>query len=186
MKQLHEMTPGELGKLFPVFLTDHNPQWPSLYKEEEKLIRGALGDSCVVRISHIGSTAIPVLKAKPVIDILLEVPEPVNRENLLNGLESIGYLLIPKPENPDPHMMWVKGYTPDGFRGQAYHIHVRYPGDWDEFRFRDFLISHPEVAREYEDIKIQLAGTFPNDREGYTDGKSTFIKSIMQRIMVVR
>ena len=182
MKPLKELTPEELGALFPIFLSDHNPDWINLYREEERLIRIALGNSGIVRISHIGSTAIPGLKAKPTIDILLEIPEPVDEELLLNKLTELGYDFIPKPENPAPHMMFAKGYTPDGFRGQACHIHVRYPGNWEEIRFRDYLLSHPEAAKGYEILKQHLAITFPNDREGYTEGKSEFIRELLQKI----
>ena len=75
-------------------------------------------------------------------------------------------------------MMFVKGYTKAGFKGQAFHIHVRYKGDWDEIYFRDYLIAHPEVAREYEDLKIRLCSAFKNDREGYTEAKTDFVKMV--------
>jgi GrpB-like predicted nucleotidyltransferase (UPF0157 family) len=75
-------------------------------------------------------------------------------------------------------MMFAKGYTANGFNGQAYHIHVRYSGDWDELYFRDYLILHPEVALEYGELKVRLSLEYKNDREGYTDKKSDFIKRI--------
>lgn len=77
-------------------------------------------------------------------------------------------------------MMFMKGYTLKGFSGQAYHVHVRYPGDWDEIYFRDYLISHPEVAHEYETLKRELSEKYANDREAYTAGKSGFARDITE------
>ena len=73
--------------------------------------------------------------------------------------------------------MYLNGYTPNGFIGQAIHIHVRYSGDWDELYFRDYLISHPDVAVKYGQLKLKLKAGYPNDRDGYTDAKGHFIKA---------
>jgi GrpB-like predicted nucleotidyltransferase (UPF0157 family) len=62
--------------------------------------------------------------------------------------------------------------------GQAYHVHVRYSGDWDELYFRDYLIQNPQVKKKYEDLKIVLANEYKNDREGYTEKKTDFVKRI--------
>jgi GrpB-like predicted nucleotidyltransferase (UPF0157 family) len=76
-------------------------------------------------------------------------------------------------------MMFVRGYTPEGFRGQAYHVHVRYPGEWSEIRFRDCLIRNKEIAKEYEKLKEKLAVKYRNDREGYTEGKTEFVMRVL-------
>ena len=78
-------------------------------------------------------------------------------------------------------MMFMKGYTPRGFEGQAYHIHVRYPGDWDELYFRDYLILHPDSARKYGELKLQLKEKYEFDREAYTRGKTEFIQSVIKK-----
>jgi GrpB-like predicted nucleotidyltransferase (UPF0157 family) len=178
-KPLFEMTSAELGMLFPVFLLDPDPEWRTLFLDEAERIRGTLGVQNVVRLEHIGSTAIPGLKSKPTIDILMEVPFPADEEYIIQKLAGLDDHYTSKPENPAPHMMFMKGYTPEGFRGQAYHIHVRYHGDQDEIYFRDYLRTHPEAAREYETLKIRLAEQFRNDREAYTEGKTEFIRSII-------
>jgi len=77
--------------------------------------------------------------------------------------------------------MFLKGYTPDGFKDQAYHVHVRYPGDWDEFYFRDYLIDHPYIAKEYSALKWKLKKTFEFNRDGYTGAKSALIKNVTQK-----
>jgi GrpB-like predicted nucleotidyltransferase (UPF0157 family) len=179
-KPLERMTEEELGMLFPILLCQPDPGWTGRFQKEKREIEGALGPS-IIRIEHIGSTAVPGIMAKPSIDILLEVQEATADHDLIRIFRQMGYHYIPKPENPAPHMMFVRGYTTKGFRGQAYHIHVRYRGEWDEIRFRDYLIAHPAEAKEYEALKIRLSMEFRNDREGYTAAKGDFIKMIHKR-----
>jgi GrpB-like predicted nucleotidyltransferase (UPF0157 family) len=175
---LDKMSNKELGKLFPIRISEPNPDWISLFRTEKVKIEKALGHKNIIRIEHIGSTAVPDLKAKPTIDILLEIQESTQLEFLRDTLSKLNYHFIPKPENPAPHMMFVKGYTTEGFKGQAYHVHVRYSGDWDELYFRDYLISHPVIAKDYERLKVRLAMQFENDRDGYTEKKTDFITHI--------
>ena len=177
-KDLGKMTNEELGMLFPIIIADPDPDWAILYKVESGKILKVLGREFVFGIEHIGSTAIPGIKAKPTIDILMQIPDSANLEKIQEGLKSIDYQPIPRPENPAPHMMFVKGYTINGFKGQAFHVHVRYRGDWDEPWFRDYLINNPSVAMEYENLKISLSEKFKNDRDGYTEMKTDFVKRI--------
>ena len=172
------MTEAELGQLFPIIITDFSDKWADLYKEEVKLITDTFSQSEIVKIDHIGSTAIPRLKAKPTIDILLQVSEQIEIPKLKDTFKTLGYLINDHPENPAPHLTFVKGYTAQGFKGQAYHVHIRYIGDWDEVRFRDYLIKNKEIAKEYETLKLKLAEKYPNDREAYTDSKTEWIEKI--------
>lgn len=75
-------------------------------------------------------------------------------------------------------MMFMKGYTPEGFKGQAYHLHVRYTGDWGELYFRDYLIAHPETAKEYGELKLLLMQQYKHNRDVYTEAKGDFIRKI--------
>jgi MGT family glycosyltransferase len=177
-KELNKMSTDELGHLFPVTIVDYNPDWPKLASVELKNIIDAVGKEFVYRIEHIGSTAVPSLCAKPTIDFLLEILEITNCDILVKQLQEIGYQYIPKHENPPPHMMFAKGYSVSGITGQTFHIHVRYPGDWDEIVFRDYLRKNQSVTANYAKLKRTLAMEFKNDREKYTDGKTTFIKNI--------
>ena len=179
-KKPDQMTPEELGHLFPIILSEPDPEWNKLFKTERKKIEQTLGLENLIRIEHIGSTAVANLISKPTIDILVEIPEETDNQEVIDRIKSLGYHFIPRPENPAPHMMFVKGYTKDGFKGQAYHIHVRYHGDWDEIYFRDYLIQNPDIASEYGNLKKDLARKFKNDREGYTDAKTAFIKRITE------
>ena len=128
-------------KLFPIFIVEPDSRWPRLYCDEERKIKSTLGKQNVISIEHIGSTAVKNLKAKPTIDILVEVPAGIEKESIIEKLRNLDYHYTPRPENPAPHMMFMKGYTVEGFKGQAYHLHVRYKGDWDEIYFRDYLVS---------------------------------------------
>jgi GrpB-like predicted nucleotidyltransferase (UPF0157 family) len=178
MMQLDTMSKEELGRLFPIIISEPMPYWTDVFKAEKLEIENALGLNAIKRIEHIGSTAVAHLKAKPTIDILLEIADDADTDAVIAALKNIEYHYIPKPENPPPHMMLVKGYTIHGFQGQAYHVHVRYQGAWDELYFRDYLIRNPAVAREYADLKVILAEEYKNDRDGYTDKKGEFIKRI--------
>lgn len=177
-KSLNDMTIGELGKLFPIVITDYSNTWPDLYVSEMKKITDLFSSNEIIKIDHIGSTAIPGLKAKPTIDILMQVSEQLDIQKLKNSFKSLGYEINNHPENPVPHLTFVKGYTKQGFKGQAYHVHIRYSGDWDEIRFKDYLIKHKQIAKEYETLKLGLAEKYPNDREAYTDSKTEWIEKI--------
>ena len=179
-KDLNKMTTDELGQLFPIFIVDYNPDWPRLALIESRNIVKAVGKDVVTRIEHIGSTAIPGLCAKPTIDFLLEIFEFTNCDLLIKQLHKIGYHFIPKPENPKPHMMFAKGYSESGINGQTFHIHLRYPGDWDEIVFRDYLRSNYDAALNYSDLKRVLADNYVNDREKYTDNKTDFINRVIR------
>ena len=155
MKQLTEMSDEELGTLFPIILTEHKKDWAKLYDQEERILYDTIGKN-IYRIGHIGSTAVEQLIAKPTIDILLEINGETNTNELIKSLESIGYIYSPQPQKPAPHMMFMKGYTLQGFQGQAYHIHVRYVGHWDEPVFCHYLQTHPDVAHDYGELKKKL------------------------------
>ncbi len=173
------LSPKELGRLFPIIIVQPDPEWPDIFESEQGIILKTLNQSTIVRIEHIGSTAVPNLKAKPTIDILMEIKPGLDLQEVIEKLNMIGYHYISRPENPPPHAMFVKGYTSHGFNGQAFHIHVRFPGDWDEIYFRDYLRKHEQAAQEYGELKDDLSVKFRNDREGYTQNKSAFIRRIM-------
>ncbi|WP_270593211.1 MULTISPECIES: GrpB family protein [Butyricimonas] len=170
------MTNEELWALFPIILSEHRAEWTKFYEQEKDTIISALGTKNISRINHIGSTSVPGLIAKPTIDILLEIPTDADIPSLTAALISAGYICNTQPNNPAPHLMFMKGYTPQGFRGQAVHLHVRFPGDWDELYFRDYLRSHPETAKSYGKLKQNLQLRYEHDRDAYTEAKTDFIQ----------
>lgn len=160
-----------LGRLYPVILADYNPKYPELYRAERDFLLGIFGDS-VLRISHIGSTAVPDLISKPTIDILLEIKKDTDLTAITETLTNTGYI-VNKP--PMDIITYIKGYGENGFEGQVYHIHVREFTDHDAFYFRDYLLAHPETAKEYGELKQKLLPQFEHDRDGYTAAKGEFI-----------
>lgn len=153
-KSLEEMTDEELWQMLPIVLSEYQPIWKERYLQEKKDIIHAIGSYNIVRIHHIGSTAVPGLIAKPTIDILVEILDAADTSSLVSDMQKCGYRYLKQPDNPPPHMMFIKGYTPDGFKGQVFHVHVRYQGDLDEIWFRDYLIAHPDAAEEYVTLKV--------------------------------
>jgi GrpB-like predicted nucleotidyltransferase (UPF0157 family) len=178
-KSLAEMTDAERAQLFPIILSEYKPVWEKNYLKERSVVEQAIGSHNIVRINHIGSTAIPGCISKPSVDILVEIKDDVDTAKLISNMQLRKYIYLEQQKNPPPHMMFIKGYTPEGFKGQVFHVHVRYGGNWDELYFRDYLLSHPEIADEYGRLKQSLKPRFEYDRDGYTDAKTEFIKRIV-------
>lgn len=171
-KELSEMTLEELWELFPIFLVEHNDHWKDDYKEIEICLHDLLKDFPVHRISHIGSTAIQGIRAKNIVDVLIEIPASSDMKAMAVILEQNGFTIMSAEE---PRISLNKGYTVNGFADKVYHIHLRYAGDNDELYFRDYLNDHPEVAKEYETLKLRLAEQYEHNRDAYTDAKTDFI-----------
>jgi len=167
-----DVSEAKRAELFPIILEAHNPKWKDYYLNESAFLASVFGDN-IIRISHIGSSAVAGIMAKPTIDILLEISNDTDLQPITERLLDEGYVAnSPKGDI----VMYIKGYTPRGFEGQAMHIHVRYSADWGELYFRDYLISHTTIAKEYERLKIKLKDNYTHDRDGYTEAKSEFIK----------
>ena len=181
MKLLSEMDNEELWRLFPVILSKYDESWAEYYETEKELIVQSIGIDIIVRINHIGSTAVPNLIAKPTIDILVEICHNTDLKFLKDRLDEAGYIFSEQPGKPAPHMMFMKGYTPQGFADKIFHLHVRYFGDWDELYFRDYLISHPDTAEKYGKLKLRLKEKYKHDRDGYTQAKSDFINKVVAK-----
>lgn len=179
---MKDMTDEERAKLFPVILNEYNPAWPQWFAEEKERLIRLIGIENIIRITHIGSTAVPGLIAKPTIDVLLEIPENTDINKLIASLPGDEYICLRQQTIPSLDcIMFLKGYKQDGFAGRVYHIHVRYPGDWDEVHFCDYLIAHPEAANSYATLKQGLQEQFEHDRDGYTHAKGEFIKAVSKR-----
>lgn len=169
-KKLSEMSLEELWQLFPIFLTEHNPCWKEWYSEECTLLQRSL--PVVRRISQIGSTAIPTIWAKPIVDILVEVPQEYNLLDYKDPILGCGYICMAQR---DDGISFNKGYTENGFAEKVFHLHLRYAGDHDELYFRDYLIEHPAIASDYEKLKLGLWHEYEHDRDGYTHAKAEFV-----------
>ena len=170
-KELSEMTLAELWELFPIFLVQHDDKWENYYKEIESSIIYLLSDYPVERISHIGSTAIQGIWAKNIVDVMVEISEKADMEELAHVMERNGFIGMSAETN---RISLNKGYTKEGFADKVYHIHLRYTGDNDELYFRDYLNEHPQVAKDYESLKLELWKKYEHDRDAYTDAKYDF------------
>ncbi|WP_416825279.1 GrpB family protein [Ectobacillus polymachus] len=174
-KDLSEMTLEELWELFPIILKEHNTDYKNWYETEKQRLLNFIDKKMIIRINHIGSSAVEGLIAKPTVDILLEIDNESNIEKLTDILLHNGWLLMSSQKQPFFNMVFNKGYTKDGFAEKVYHLHVRYYGNWNELYFRDYLMEHEEVANEYGKLKLRLIEKYEHDRDGYTDAKSDFI-----------
>ena len=154
-KELSEMSMEELWELFPIFLVAHNDRWKDNYNEIEKMLTGLLADQPVVRISHIGSTAVQEIWAKNIVDVMVEIPQSVDMKDMARILEQNGFIIM---SSMAKRISLNKGYTPNGFADKVYHIHLRYAGDNDELYFRDYLNEHPALAKEFEQGKLDTRG----------------------------
>lgn len=174
-KELSEMSLEELWQLFPIILKEHSSDYKKWYEEEKENLNRVIGDY-IKRINHIGSTAVKGLLAKPTVDILVEVGEDAEIAELKSILIANGWILMHENDEDELNLVFNKGYTPQGFAERVFHLHLRYLKDWDELYFRDYLISHPDIAAEYGSLKKSLEKEYKNNRDGYTEAKSDFIK----------
>lgn len=171
---MKEMSLEELWQLYPIILREHNPGYQSWYVEEKQRLLHLLHDYEISRINHIGSTSVKGLIAKPTIDILLELPKGYDVNGVAQLLKNADWILMQKNEEQGT-LDLGKGYLPDGFAEKVYHLHVKPLGDWNELYFRDYLQQHPNVARQYETLKLGLKERFEHNRDGYTDAKTDFV-----------
>ena len=167
------MSLEELWQLFPIILTEHQDEWEVWYREEEEALAQILPVQYTARISHVGSTAVRGVQAKPILDILVEITPGYNMKNIEGILCKNGWLCMSRDEK---RMSFNKGYTENGFAERVFHLHLRYEGDNDELYFRDYLREYPEIANKYEQLKLSLRKQFEHDRDGYTEAKTEFVK----------
>lgn len=177
-KALEDLTLEELWQLFPIFLREHQDEWKGWYAEERLRLLSFLPANQLVRISHIGSTSLETIWAKPIVDILLEIPKETDMVVMRDLLLQNGFLLMSESKG---RMSFNKGYTPSGFAERVFHLHLRYEGDHDELYFRDFLQEHPAVAKDYEKLKLSLWQKYEHNRDAYTEAKTDFIKNYTEK-----
>lgn len=180
MKKLTEMSLSELWQLFPIILREHNPEYAQWYKEEKRQLLELLTDFEVQRINHTGSTSVEGVRAKPIMDILLEFPSGYERRSISTLLEKNGWILMAENEETET-LALNKGYTSAGFAEKVYHLHIRPLGDWAELYFRDYLRKYPEIARQYGELKVLLKEKYEHDRDAYTEAKAAFVRKYSQK-----
>ncbi|HVG43143.1 MAG TPA: GrpB family protein [Longimicrobium sp.] len=161
-----------------VAVVPYDPAWPALFEEEAARLRAALGGH-IVSIEHVGSTSIPGLDAKPILDLIAAVASLEEAEGLVPLLRGVGYERKPDTDNPD-RLYFVRG--PAELR--THHLSLAEPASafWrQQVRFRDLLRADAALAAEYARLKHALAGRHRGDRLAYAAGKKPFIEAVLAR-----
>jgi len=164
---------------FPVLVVPYDPAWPQLFAAEAVRLRAAIAPYISV-IEHIGSTAVPGLAAKPVIDILIGVHSLSDAPHFIPPLQALGYVYIEELEKEIPERRYLQKVTATA---HTHHLHIVEPDSaffLEHVHFRDVLRAHPEVAAEYAALKLRLAAQYRHDREAYTRAKTDFIQKVLQ------
>lgn len=166
--------------LIPIEVVPYDARWPALFEQASREISAVIGEY-LTGIEHIGSTAVPGLAAKPVIDILIGARSLADAPRFLPPLAPLGYAYIPEHENVFPERRYLHRIV----GGQhTHHLHIVEPAS-EFYRvqllFRDHLRAHPQAAAAYAALKFQLAERYCHDREAYTDAKSAFIQEILRQ-----
>ncbi len=160
-----------------VKLVPHDPEWAGLFQAEKAQILGALGD-LVLDIQHVGSTAIPTISAKPIIDVAVLVKSIEEACKRVGTIEALGYQK--KQENNPERLFFTKG--PEEMRIVYLHIGDRGTNYvQDMIAFRDYLIQNPGQAKKYMELKSRLAGKYAGDREPYTAAKESFVRDVLKK-----
>jgi GrpB-like predicted nucleotidyltransferase (UPF0157 family) len=167
-------------KLGTARLMPHNPEWKDMYLKEKKLVLSVIG-SKVLDMQHIGSTSVPGLKAKPVIDMVVGVKSLDDTFDLIDDLASIGYAF--KGESGVPgRNFFVKTIN----KIRTHQIHVTEINSYRWFRFtlfRDYLCNNPDALKQYQEIKESMSAKFYNNKKAYSDGKISFIDDIVDKLV---
>jgi GrpB-like predicted nucleotidyltransferase (UPF0157 family) len=162
----------------PVRIVPYDPAWPARFERERKLLEDAIGTWVSGGIHHVGSTAVPGLAAKPVIDILAGVRDLASSRACFEPLERLGYVYAPYRAG---EMHWFCKPHPSH---RTHHLHLVPTGSprfRAELAFRDHLRAHPEEAVKYAALKRRLAAALAHDREAYTAAKAAFIDASLAR-----
>jgi GrpB-like predicted nucleotidyltransferase (UPF0157 family) len=167
----------------PVVVQDYDPVWTDLFDADARAIRAALG-STALAVEHVGSTSVPGLAAKPVVDILLQVPDSADEDAYVPALGRLGYQLrIREPDWLEHRVLYQR--VDDGATHDV-NVHVLSPGPGDKevarmVRFRDWLRSHPQDRDRYAAVKRELAGRRWRYVQDYADAKTNVVAEILAR-----
>ena len=166
-------------------IVPYDPSWPSRFEEEREHLLDCLPQALIRRMEHFGSTAVPGLAAKPIIDMLIEVTNlEQTRLRITPILESQQYEFFWRPARDDdrpPFYAWFIKRDAQGARTHHLHFVEAQCEHWDRLLFRDYLIAHPDVATEYEQLKFRLLERHRNDRVAYTKSKTEFVLRVTEQ-----
>lgn len=173
--------PGKIGlRRGTVELVPHDPKWAQCFKDERDLLLRIIGEK-IVDAAHIGSTSIPGMPAKPIIDILLAVQTLADVDAFAETLNEAGY-----KDKGNGRVTGRRYFVKGGELKRTHHLNFCEMNSsfWaSHVAFRDHLVRHPEIAQEYSTLKQAFADRFPNDRSAYSAGKEEFVHSVLERAM---
>lgn len=156
-------------------IVPYDDQWPKIFLAEKELISSNVRED-IIDIQHVGSTAIPQISAKPIIDIAVLIPSLENAERYIKPLGKIGYRCCPDSSSIE-RKFFVKGEPP------KYHLSLAQPEKFSYWKrqilFREYLRQHHDLALEYEALKKQLMAKYPDGRQQYSDGKNEFVNKVL-------
>lgn len=174
---LENLSLEELWQIFPIELVDPKNEWPTLYKEEKNILSKLLCAFKPIKIYHIGSTSFGDIKAKNIVDILIEFKNNSQMCDAAKLLSNAGYRIMHAEEK---RISLNKGYGASGYEEKVYHIHLSEKGNINEVIFRDYLKNHDDVRKEYEALKIALEKDNKHNRDRYTNSKTDFVQKILK------
>ncbi|MBG9791617.1 hypothetical protein ABD76_03455 [Paenibacillus dendritiformis] len=161
-------------------VAEYNEKWDQMFREEAQKIKEIFADE-LLEIYHIGSTSVPGLKAKPIIDIMPVVKDIEKIDSFNPQIEGLGY------ECMGEFGMTGRRYFRKGGDNRTHHVHVFQADNKEDIHrhlaVRDYLRSHPEAVEQYGNLKASLANQFPNDIEAYMDGKDAFVKELERKAL---
>jgi len=162
----------------PVVIVPYDPDWPRIFEAEKRLIQATIG--CIIRsLEHCGSTSVPGLCAKPIVDVIAGVDGADDADVCKELLQSVGYDDVSPGDNPDWYYCLGKGPHSPGF-----HIHIVREGSPHHTKhilFRDWLRTHPADVDAYMELKIRLSKKYRDDRVTYNESKTAFINEIVEK-----
>ncbi len=162
-----------------VELSKYDAEWATIFDTEKRAIESKLGD-LTLGVEHVGSTSIPGMQAKPILDLAIAVKSIDDYGKCTHLLEELGYQYVPRDTaTHGDDLLFVKGSD----ESRTHHLKLTVFGSpfWENsIAFRDYLIGHPSAAKEYKNLKLQLAASHAVDRESYTKGKNEFIERALK------
>jgi GrpB-like predicted nucleotidyltransferase (UPF0157 family) len=169
-----------------IVVRDYDPAWCRMFEEERTRLHDALG-SMMIAIEHVGSTAVPGLAAKPIIDVLVGVPSLTEaRSCCVEPLHASGYTYLPEYEPWLPGELFFRRGMPGPW---THHVHMMEPSHprWEDYLlFRDYLRSHPEIAGAYASVKRAIALVVGEDIAGFRNAKHPFVQAVMAKARAER
>lgn len=166
----------------PISIVPYDSAWPDLFELQRSRVEPVLRPRLVGPVEHIGSTSIPGMAAKPIIDMVARISDYQHTAGLVEAMAGIGWVHAPEPGDEEARK-WSFCFPDVGWRTHHLHIVEAAAGNWQSLlAFRDHMRTHPDDAAEYGRLKTLLAAADSQDRPRYRAGKAPFIEDLLKRL----